>query len=57
MCVCAFVNFFFEILLRRSFCLEFYQISQECSLDTGLELLFIVTEKSGLGAIQALKRL
>ena len=48
MCVRAFVNFFFEKLLRRSYCLDFYQISQECSLDTGLKLLFIVTEKSGL---------
>ena len=32
--VCVFVNFFFEKLLRN-YWLDFYQISQECSLDRG----------------------
>ena len=30
----AFVNFFFKKLLLRNYGLDFYQISQECSLDT-----------------------
>ena len=30
--VCAFVNFFFEKILLRNYWLDFYQISQECSL-------------------------
>ena len=43
----SFLNFFFEKLLRN-YGLDFYQISQECSLDRGYKLLFTVTEKSGL---------
>ena len=31
----AFVNFLFEKLLLRNYWLDFYQISQECSLDRG----------------------
>ena len=31
----VFVNFFFEKLLLRNHLLDFYQISQECFLDTG----------------------
>ena len=27
--------------------MDFYQISQECSLDRGKKLLFTITEKSG----------
>ena len=33
-CVRVFINFFFEKLLRN-YWLDFYQISQECSLDKG----------------------
>ena len=45
--VCACVNFFFKNLLRN-YRLDFYQISQECSLDRGQKLLFTITEKSSL---------
>ena len=31
----AFLNLFFEKLLLRNYWLNFYQISQECSLDRG----------------------
>ena len=43
----AFVNFFFEKLLEN-YRLDFYQISQECSLGRGKKLLFTFTERSGL---------
>ena len=33
--VCVFVSFFFKKLLHRNYWLDFYQISQECSLDKG----------------------
>ena len=48
-CVCmhVFVNFC-KKLLRRNHWQDFYQISQECSLDGGKKLFFTVTEKSGL---------
>ena len=44
----AFENFLFKKLLLRNYLLDFYQISQECSLDRGKKLLFTVTEKPGL---------
>ena len=47
-CVHVFINFFFKKLLLRNYGLDFYQISQECSLDRGYKLPFTVTEKSGL---------
>ena len=47
MCVCAFVNIFFKKLLLENYLLDFYLISQECSLEVKL-FSFTVTEKSGL---------
>ena len=44
----AFVNFFFKKLVLRNYWPGFYQIPQECSLDSGLKLLFDIIEKSGL---------
>ena len=44
----AFANFFCKKLLIRNYWLDFYQISQECSLDRDEKLLFTVTEKSSL---------
>ena len=43
----AFVNFLKKLLLRNNW-LDFYQISQECSLDRDSKHLFTVTEKSRL---------
>ena len=47
--MCVFVNFFFKKILLRNYCLNFYQISKECSLDKDKKkLLFTITEKSGM---------
>ena len=47
-CMRAFVNFFVKNFFSETIDWIFTKISQECSSDRGLKLLFTVTEKSGL---------